>query len=101
MQSMLEELHCGNVGDDTGYYGQDSSSVKAARKKRGNLKKLMVVHKDIGKELFEQYCGAQGDIKGITRYDTFTKTLKFGIRLMINIFMGNSVSADERSVRKQ
>ena len=38
------------------------------------------------KELFEQYCNARGDIEGITRYDTYAESLKFGILLMIALF---------------
>jgi hypothetical protein len=87
MRSILEELYMGNIGFDSGHYDQNSPFVKAARKKLDSMKKLEATLNDREKELFEQYCDAQGDIDGITRYDTFTNALIFGILLMIEIFM--------------
>jgi len=87
MQSMLEDLYCGNIGFDSGYYGQDTPFVKAARKKHDSLEKLMATLGDGEKELFEQYCDAQGDMESITRYATYATTLQFGIRLMVELFM--------------
>jgi len=85
MKSILEELYMGNVGFDSGYYSQNSPFVKAARKKADNMEKLMETLNDSQKELFENYCDAQGDIAGITRYDTFTASLKFGALFMIEL----------------
>jgi len=86
MQNMLEELYYGNIGFDAGHYGQDSPFVKAARKKCDSLEKLMAVLNDSEKELFEQYCDAQSDMEGITRYDTYADALKFGMLFMIEVF---------------
>lgn len=88
MQDILEELYMGNIGFDAGHYPQDSPFVKAARRKHDSLEKLMASLNDSEKELFEQYTDAQGDIEGITRYDTYAAALKFGILLMAEIFMG-------------
>ena len=87
MRSSLEELYMGNIGFDAGYYGQNSPFVKAAKRKLDSMEKLSASLNDAEKELFEQYCDAQGDIEGITRYDTYTNALKFGILLMIEILM--------------
>jgi hypothetical protein len=87
MKSILEELYMGNIGFDAGYYRQNSPFVKAARRKMDSMEKLSASLDDAEKELFEQYCDAQGDIEGITRYDTFTSALKFGILLMVEIFI--------------
>ena len=89
MQSILEELYCGNVGFDTGYYEQDSDFVKAARKKHDSFEQLMATLGDSEKELFEQYCDAKSDMEGITRYNTYTTSLKFGIQLMAELFMNS------------
>lgn len=70
MQSILEELYMGNIGFDGGYYSQNSAFVSAARKKLNSMEKLNTLLDDSGKELFEQYCGAQEDMEGITRYST-------------------------------
>ena len=86
MQSMLEELYMGNVGFDAGYYPQNSPFVKAAKRKLDSMEKLNAILDDTGKELFEQYCDAQGDIGDITRYDTYTDALRFGILLMVEVF---------------
>lgn len=90
MASVLEELYYGNIRPDAGIYPQDSPFVQAARIKHENLEKLMASLDDSEKEMFEKYCEAQGDIEGITRYDTFTYALKFGILLMTEVFMGRS-----------
>lgn len=87
MKSILEELYMGNIGFDVGYYGQNSPFVKAARRKHDSMEKLSVLLNETEKELFEQYCEAQSDMDGITRYDTYTSALKFGILLMAEIFM--------------
>lgn len=87
MRSILEELYMGNIGFDSGYYAQNSPFVRAARIKHDSMEKLMASLNDAEKELFEQYCEAEGDVQGITRYDTFAGALKFGILLMIEIFM--------------
>ena len=100
MGSILEELYCGNIRPDTKTYGQDSPFVKLARLKSKNLDKLMTVLDDSEKELFEKYCDAQGEIEGITRYDTFTYALKFGVMLMVEIFMGNEEITGERGASK-
>ncbi|HMM05288.1 MAG TPA: hypothetical protein PKD52_01235 [Clostridiales bacterium] len=57
----------------------------------------MAMLDDSGKEVFEKYCDAQGDIENITRYDTFTYALKFGVLLMTELFMNSSdvVGEDE------
>ncbi len=88
MKSILEELYMGNIRFDAGYYGQNSPFVKAAERKLDSMEKLAASLNEAEKKLFEQYCDAQGDIEDITRYDTFTSALKFGILLMIEIFMG-------------
>lgn len=70
MQSILEELYMGNIGFNAGYYPQNSPFVKAARRKLDSMEKLEAMLDDAGKELFDKYCEAQGDMEGITRYDT-------------------------------
>jgi hypothetical protein len=42
---------------------------------------------DSQKELLNGYIEAQGDIESITRYDTYVASLKFGILLMVEIFV--------------
>ena len=98
MQSILEELYLGNIGFNAGYYPQNSPFVKAARRKLDSMEKLEAMLDDAGKELFDKYCEAQGDIEGITRYDTYTDALKFGILLMVAVFTGTCTGAGERSV---
>ena len=72
MRSVLEELYMGNIGFDSGYYAQNSPFVQAARIKHDSMEKLIDSLNDADKKLCEQYCEAEGDIQGITRYDTFT-----------------------------
>ncbi len=61
------------------------------------MDKLMASLDDTEKELFEKYCEAQGDIASITRFDTFTYALQFGVPLMVEIFMGKGEIVNERS----
>jgi len=97
MRSVLEELYRGNIRPDSQVYSQDSPFVQAAKLKDRNLTKLMDRLDDSGKDLFEKYCDAQGEIEGITRYGTFTYALKFGVLLMAEIFMngGEVIGEDE------
>lgn len=88
MRSVLEELYVGNVGFDSGYYPQNSPFAQAARRKLESFDKLLASLNDTEKELFEQYCDAQGDIEGITRYRTYLDALKFGILLMVEVYTG-------------
>jgi len=88
MSSVLEELYYGNIRPDSRVYAKDSPFVQLARLKSRNLDKLMASLNDSEKEIFEKYCEAQGEIEGITRYDTFSYALKFGMLLMVEVFMG-------------
>ncbi len=88
MQSVLEELYMGNIGFDSGRYPPDSPFVQAARKKVDSMEKLSATLNEDEKALFEQYCDAEGEIQGITRYDTYAAALKFGVLLMTEIFYG-------------
>lgn len=85
MKSILEELYRGSIGFDSARYAQGSPFVIAAQKKHENMEKLTATLNDYQKELFENYCDAQGDIETITRYDTFVAALKFGVLLMSEI----------------
>lgn len=96
VESILEELYYGNICPDTKVCEHDSPFVQAARLKRKNLDKLTAVLDDSAKELFEKYCDAQEEMEEITRYGTFTYALKFGILLMIEIFMGKEEITGER-----
>ena len=49
---------------------------------------LTAVLDDSEREMFEKYCDAQDKMGKIIRHDTFTYALKFGILLMIEVFMG-------------
>ena len=96
--NILEELYCGNIRPDSRVYPPNSPFVEAARLKNKNLDKLMSVLNDEEKETFEKYCDAQSDIESITRYDTYTYALKFGILLMVEIFTGKSEVVGEEEM---
>lgn len=49
------------------------------------------------KELFEQYCEAQGDAEDIIRFDTFTYGLRFGVMLMAAVYTGDGEDTSEES----
>lgn len=84
--NILEELYYSNIRPDSRVYPPNSPFVEAAHLKKKNLDKLMSALNDSEKETFEKYCEAQADIESITRYDTFTYALKFGILLMVEVF---------------
>ena len=67
MQSILEQLYMGNIGFDSGQHSPNSPFVIAAKKKVDNMEKLTATLNDSQKELFDNYCEAQGDIEGIMR----------------------------------
>ena len=89
MKSILEELYYGNIRPDSRIYPQNSPFIEAAKLRHANYEKLMNKLNEEETEIFEQYCDVQGDIESIRQYDLFTYTLRFGILLIIEIFMGN------------
>ena len=88
MKSILEELYAGNIRPDSRIYEKDSPFVKVAHVKKESLDKLMETMNEIQKELFETYTDAQGEIEGITRYDTFIYSFILGSSLMMEILVG-------------
>ena len=95
MKNILDELYMGNIGFDSGYYRKNSPFVKAAQRKMDNMEKLTATLNDYQRELFDNYCDAQGDIEGITRYDTYTTALKFGVLFMMEILTGNGGNGED------
>lgn len=91
----MKELYYGNIRLGFKLYRKDSPFAEAARLENKNLEKLMEKLDDSEKELFEKYCDAQAEVEDITRYDTFIRTLKFGILLMAEAFVGGGESAGE------
>ncbi len=86
MQSILKELFNGNISFDRKFYSQDSSFVKAAKKRseaESNLKKTLN-DKDI--KLFDEYCEAQADVDFMKLYSTYEDTVRFMMLFMIEIF---------------
>ena len=96
MHSVMEQLYFGNIRRDSKKYEQDSLFMESVRFRSANLEQLMASINDSEKELFEKYCDAQEDIEDITRYDTFTFALKFGILLMAEVFMGREEITGEQ-----
>ncbi len=90
MKSIIEELYYGNIHGDSRIYAKDSAFVQAAKRKLEHMSALNEILDGQGKEEFDKYCDAQGDIESITRYDTFTYALKLGILLMTEVFMTSS-----------
>jgi len=86
MESILRELYHGNIRPDCRVYAKDSPFVKAARVKHDSLEKLEATLDDSEKDAFDKFCEAQSEIEDITKFDTFTDALKFGMLLMIEIF---------------
>ena len=86
MNNILDELYMGNLGFDSHYYDENSPFVKAAKKKLNCQEKLMSLLDEEGKELFEEYTDAQGEMEEITHYQIYLDALKFGILFMHEIF---------------
>ena len=101
MESILRELYHSNIRPDCRLYAKDSPFVKAARVKHDCLEKLEATLDASEKEAFDKFCEAQSEIEDITKFDTFSDALKFGILLMIEIFsngyeVGNKGGADKK-----
>jgi len=88
MQSVMEELYYGNIRPTERNYRKNSPFVRAAKLTSDIYEKLMVLLNEEQKELFEKYCDAQEELESITRYDTFSYALKFGILLIAETFVG-------------
>ena len=85
MKRIIEELYCGNIRPDSRCYGPESPFAEAARLKRQSHEKLMERLNASEKELFEEYCDAQGEMESITRYDTFTYALISSLSMNISV----------------
>ncbi len=90
MRSVIEELFFGRINPYVKIYGQDTPFMQAAKLKARHLDSLMAMLNETGKETFEKYCDAQGEMEEIIEYDMFTYGLKFGTMLMAEVFMHNS-----------
>ena len=90
MKSILEELYYGNIRFGDRCYPQTPEYLEAAKLRQKSEDKLLDMLNEEGKEAFDKYCDAQGDIEGIGSFDMFTYTLRFGILLMIELFMGSA-----------
>ena len=94
--NILEELYMGNIGFDSGgTHSPNSPFVNAAKRKLENMENLKATLNDSQKELFENFCDAQGDIEGIRHYNVFTTALKFGVLFMIEILISNSREGEQ------
>ena len=98
MESILRELYHGNIRPDCRIYSKDSPFVKAARVKHDSLEKLEEMLDASEKEILEKYFEAQSEIEDITKFDTFTDALKFGMLLMIEIFSNASGAGSKGGV---
>ena len=85
MESILRELYHGNIRPDSGIYPQDSPFVKNARIKVDCMEKLKATLDKSEYELFKKYCDAQSEIEAITRFNTFTYALRFGVLFMLEM----------------
>ena len=93
--NILEELYMGNIGFDGGRtHSPNSPFVNAAKKKLENMENLKTTLNDSQKELFENFCDAQGDIEGIRHFNVFTSALKFGVLFMMEILIGNGKNGE-------
>ena len=87
MRSILEELYIGNIGFDSGQYEPDSRFVQLAKTKLECMEKLSAALGGQEKECFDQYCNAREEMEEITRYNLYTKALRFGLLLMAELLM--------------
>jgi len=95
MSNILEELYKGNIIFEGFDYDKDSPFVKAAQKKADSMMELTATLDDSQKELLNGYIEAQGDIESITRYDTYIASLKFGILLMVEVFVKGGAKIEQ------
>ena len=87
--TILEELFYGNIGFDGKRYPKDSSFMESVSLREHSREKLTALLNEEGKEFFERYRDAQGEVEEIVRYDTFADALKFGVLLMAEVFAGS------------
>ena len=86
MKSILESLYAGQIGFDNVHYGQDIDFVKAACEELDSFEGFMETFDESTQKRFAQYCDARSEIEAITRYNTFTSALQFGVLLMAELF---------------
>lgn len=83
---ILEELFYGNIRADARFYGKKETFTEAGRLCEKNKERLMAQLSENGKETFENYTCAQGELNDIMQYDKFAYGFKLGIMLMAEVF---------------
>ena len=86
MKSILEELYFGSIHQNFELHAKDPAYAEASQLKEINYEKLLDMLNESEKERFEKFLDADGELKGIEHYNTFTYAFKFGALLMIEIF---------------
>ena len=90
MPSIIEELYFANIHLNSGLQAKDPTYAEAARLKELNYEELLAALNESEKERFEKFLDADGDLRGIEQYNTFTCAFRLGVLLMIETFTGLS-----------
>ena len=87
MAKIMQELYYGRISPFEKHYEPDSEYMRLAKRQERSLDKFMSTLNEQEKEMFEEYCDAQGEIENFIDCDMFTYGLRFGVLLMAEAFM--------------
>ena len=96
MTSVIEELYLGNVRPGSDLALRNPSFSKVMEREEHLSQELMNTLNSNSKELFERFCDSRAELDEIAQYEIFSYALKFGIRLMTEIFFGSDVDKNSR-----
>ena len=96
MKNILERLYFETVHQNHELYAKDPAYADASQLKESNYEKLLDTLNEPEKEWFEKFLEADGELRGIEHYNTFTYAFRLGALLMIEIFAGRDQVTEER-----
>ena len=96
MKNILERLYFESAHHNYKLYAKDPAYADASQLKESNYEILLDMLNDPEKERFEKFLEADGELKGIEHYSTFTYAFRFGTLLMIEIFADRDQVTEER-----
>jgi len=98
--SVMEELYLGNIRPESDIAQRSPSFAKAIEREEQRSREFVDTLNGNSKELFEKFCNSRAKLDEIAQYEIFSYALKFGIRLMTEIFFGSDVFSGDGEIDK-
>ena len=89
MSRTFEDMYFKSIQPNFELYSKNPEYIEAAQLKEINYNELTDTLNESEKKRFEKFLDADGNLKEIEYYNTFTYAFKLGALLMVEIFAGS------------